>query len=146
MGVEPDNENCHPNLPNANSLNGGKQKLVFKNLTAQEEIRFSSSKRYKDHFLREEKECEEYSENDILYEICSNEQRPSKQATTINTSLSTLREESKIAQFNTEHLKTTIQGAPAVSIRQNKHAVSGDATERQFKNIDVKPKLAIKIK
>lgn len=93
INVVSDEENVHPN--------------VLRPVTSPNDLKYSSSKRYRDHFNEEDKANEEFSENDILYEIWNHEKRPSKEVTTTNnTGLTTLREitdtldESRVARKN----------------------------------------------
>lgn len=72
--------------------NISKEIRVFPNAFSPKDIhKYSSSKRYQDHFNERDKDNED-SENDVLYEIWNQEQRPSKEITVANTGLTTFRE------------------------------------------------------
>lgn len=83
-------ENLHPNVSKQGKIKK-KEIAVFKNAFSPDELKLSANKRYETHFNNEE-----YFENDILYDICQNEDRPSKNATSNNTALTTMRDESKV--------------------------------------------------
>lgn len=48
--------------------------------------------------LNQTENNDEFSDNDYLYDVCNNEERPSKEGTTNNTGLTTLREDSNTLQ------------------------------------------------
>lgn len=110
INVESSEENTAPNI--TKNLEPPQSHKVFKDIISPENARYSSSKRYKDHFNAEEKQNDEFSENDILYEICDNEKRPSKDVTTNNTGLSTMRENTKVVQ---EEIGTNESNSPNYS-------------------------------
>lgn len=80
-------------VENRKSLKPSQPYSVFKNTISPEESKWSASKRYTDHFNEQDRQNEEFSENDILYQIWENEKRPSKDVTSVNTGFSTLRED-----------------------------------------------------
>jgi hypothetical protein len=141
---ESSDENVHPNVANCKKMS--KEITVFKNAFSPDEIKFSSSKRYKDHFIEDEEPEEEFSENDILYEICENEKRPSKEVTTINTGLSTLREDSKTNQREMYLDKECESSEPFQYNFSARNAKSSKELNKQYHHIEIKPKLAAKAK
>jgi hypothetical protein len=136
-----DDENWHPNI--AKNKQSKDITNVFTQVISPKEIKYSSSKRYHDHFNEEDKQNDEYSENDLLYEICNNEKRPSKEVTS-NTELTTMREDSRVYPRDLMLDGSSLQEAKPKWYLMPKNSKSTKEISREYKNIEIKPKLGKK--
>ena len=143
INVVPDDENLHPNI--AKNKNNKNIMNVFTQVVSPKEIKYSSSKRYRDHFNEEDKKNDEYSENDLLYELCNHEKRPSKEVSTINnTELTTLRDDSRVRQKDLRLDDSSLHDGSSHIYLMPKNSKSTKEFSRQFNHIEIKPNLAKK--
>jgi len=136
-------ENSHPNIRQKDKKMS-KEITVFNNAFSPDDNKCSANKRYKDHFDASERQNDEFSENDILYELCDNEKRPSKDVTSNNTALNTLREDSHVVSYPIS------AGGSSRSTQQNEasfwcpNSRSSKELSSKFTKIEIAPKLRLK--
>lgn len=132
-------ENTHPN--SIRNQNVKKEIQVFKNAFSPDVIKYSSSKRYQDHFTESEKQEDSSDEDDYLYDACNDEYRPSKDVTTINTGMTTMRDDFRAGhgEISDEFSSRSVRHPQYTLVNNN--SKSSKEFGKQYLNIEVKPQL-----